>query len=278
MQSNDLNEQHRYPDPGRPILRYERTFRQAGLYTHWHEELELLLVHEGTARFRINQRQVPVGPGQLLYVNRRVLHGFAPPQGVPVRFTALVLRPEAVRHPEDSLTAEPLQDLWQDASTPYLLLEAGHPAQADFQALLQPPRQPLLLRSSLLALFAHLMERQPTPMEAAPVRLDGMRRVLDLLLERYDEPWSLEQLAGVAGLSKGYFCSCFKQVTGMTAVSYLNERRIQQAAWLLRTTTQPILAVAQACGFDNASYFIRVFRRALGMTPSQYRANGRCHG
>ena len=52
MQSNDLNEQHRYPDPGRPILRYERTFRQAGLYTHWHEELELLLVHEGTARFR----------------------------------------------------------------------------------------------------------------------------------------------------------------------------------------------------------------------------------
>ena len=66
----------------------------------------------------------------------------------------------------------------------------------------------------------------------------------------------------------------FKQYMGVPFTQYLNEFRLEKAAGMLLTTTEPVTAVAQRCGFDNISYFNRLFRRKYRKTPGEYRKNG----
>ena len=56
----------------------------------------------------------------------------------------------------------------------------------------------------------------------------------------------------------------FKQYMGVPFIQYLNEFRLEKAAGMLLTTPDPVTAVAQRCGFDNISYFNRLFRRKYG--------------
>ena len=65
-----------------------------------------------------------------------------------------------------------------------------------------------------------------------------------------------------------------RRQTGKTFTELLQNKRMTQAATLLRTTSLTIDAVSRAVGYENISYFHRLFRTAYGMTPRQYRAAG----
>jgi len=85
---------------------------------------------------------------------------------------------------------------------------------------------------------------------------------------------TLDELAGVAGLSKYHFLREFDRFVGMTPGGYLRTMRLCHAARLLRTTDRPIADVAQAAGFSDHPSFSRAFRRAFGLPPSAYRRLG----
>ena len=74
-----------------------------------------------------------------------------------------------------------------------------------------------------------------------------------------------------AGRSHEHVCRTCRQVTGLTPSGYVNRIRIEHAAHLLRSEEASIEAIAEACGFDNISYFYRLFRRQYGATPRTYR-------
>ena len=74
-----------------------------------------------------------------------------------------------------------------------------------------------------------------------------------------------------AGRSHEHVCRTCKTFTGLTPSEYINQIRIEFAAHLLRSDERSIDDVVEACGFDNNSYFYRLFRRQYGTTPRQYR-------
>lgn len=75
-----------------------------------------------------------------------------------------------------------------------------------------------------------------------------------------------------AGRSHEHVCRTCKDVLGLTPTEYVNRIRIDHAAQLLRTEDSSIEAIAEACGFQNTSYFYRLFERAYQTTPRRYRA------
>ncbi len=85
---------------------------------------------------------------------------------------------------------------------------------------------------------------------------------------------SLDDLADIAGLSKYHFLRQFDRVVGMTPGAYLRTLRLCHAARMLRTSTKPILQIAQSVGFADHPSFSRAFARHMGMTPSEYRRLG----
>ena len=66
-----------------------------------------------------------------------------------------------------------------------------------------------------------------------------------------------------------------KKRTGMNYTELVQNRRLSQATFLLSTTTLAVAEIAQAVGYDNISYFHRLFRKKYGMSPRDYRINKR---
>lgn len=81
----------------------------------------------------------------------------------------------------------------------------------------------------------------------------------------------LETLAAKTCVSKDHLIRLFKQATGETPANYIARRKLEQAELLLTTTSMPVKNIAAKLGYDETSYFIRVFRKHSNMTPQEYR-------
>lgn len=87
----------------------------------------------------------------------------------------------------------------------------------------------------------------------------------------YSEDLSLEQLAQQFYISSSYLSRQFKDVTGFTLTDYIQMTRVRNVQTLLVSGQVPITEAAAACGFASFSQFNRVFRKHIGMSPTQYR-------
>jgi AraC family transcriptional regulator of arabinose operon len=87
-------------------------------------------------------------------------------------------------------------------------------------------------------------------------------------------PGGVNELAKVAGLSRSQFSLLFRQGTGRTPQQYVEERRLEMAAYYLRTTALSVTEVSAMVGFENPFYFSNRFRRRFQKSPTQYRAGG----
>jgi YesN/AraC family two-component response regulator len=89
----------------------------------------------------------------------------------------------------------------------------------------------------------------------------------------YKEDISLQDVADAMGYSDAYFCKIFKQCFDKSFITYLNDFRTSKAIALLGDVTVSIKDVSTRAGYRDANYFTRVFKRAMGVTPSEYREN-----
>lgn len=82
---------------------------------------------------------------------------------------------------------------------------------------------------------------------------------------------TVKDLADQACMSEPNFFRCFKQQYGVTPVEHINQQRILLATKLLQNTQYPIADICFACGYNNLNYFLKVFKKTLGVTPANYR-------
>lgn len=96
-------------------------------------------------------------------------------------------------------------------------------------------------------------------------------RAVAYLKQAYSEKITLADAARYVGFSPAYLSRVFSQEMGETFLGYLVRLRVEQAARLLLGTRMSVGEVCSAVGFEDHSYFIKVFRRQMGATPGQYR-------
>lgn len=99
-------------------------------------------------------------------------------------------------------------------------------------------------------------------------------RARDLMDRSYAEPLDLATLARVALVSESHFIRTFRDAFGETPHRYLQRRRVERAAWLLRSTDRSVTDICLDVGFTSLGTFSRVFRDIIGETPTQHRRRG----
>ena len=109
----------------------------------------------------------------------------------------------------------------------------------------------------------------------AAMRDPAIGRVLALLHERPDAPWTLESLARDAGMSRSTLHERFVHFIGQPPMQYLTQWRMQVAAGLLRDTRAKVIEVALGVGYESEAAFSRAFKRAVGVAPGQWRSGRR---
>lgn len=91
------------------------------------------------------------------------------------------------------------------------------------------------------------------------------------IASHYEEPSPVAAMIQLSELSERTFSRRFKQATGMVPIEYVHTLRLEEAKQLLESNDEPIEAVAQEVGYEDAAFFGRLFRRKVGITPTQYR-------
>lgn len=99
-----------------------------------------------------------------------------------------------------------------------------------------------------------------------------LRPVHEYCLAHLGEPISVGELAAVAGCSRSHFSRAFRQAQGVSPHEFVNGLKMRLAMRLLQTTAATVKEIAAQCGFDDTSYFCRVFRRVHRLTPGEFRS------
>lgn len=154
----------------------------------------------------------------------------------------------------------------------------------DLNWMMEGVRQELMARrASVLRVqgLAHLIATHlarnyaeiPEHPQGVSAALPGfkLKQVTDWIEAHLDEEFDLDALAAKAELSKFHFHRLFKEATGISPAKFQLDARMKEARRRLRETKQSVVTIALDTGFSSPSHFAQVFRREVGMTPSEFR-------
>ncbi|MEK4009268.1 AraC family transcriptional regulator [Paenibacillus sp. FSL H3-0333] len=256
------------------------------LDTHWHEEAEFFLLLEGEILFQVDTDYFTLRPGEAVFIESGDIHAAYALTETPCRFCALVFHPDLLASAQyDTIQQSvilPLQEKrqsfprhltpsvpWQAELLLHLnrMMNAYDQQMAGFEAFMKGT---LLIMLSQIAQPGRFVNHSQSE-GAEPTKIDRLKRVILYIQDNYQEPIRTRDLSGLIPMSEGQFCRFFKSMTRKTPVDYINSYRVRQAAALLKQGDRKISDIAMDVGFDNVSYFIKVFRKVMNCSPSEFR-------
>ncbi len=109
---------------------------------------------------------------------------------------------------------------------------------------------------------------------ATPIKNEmhqGVQRALTYIAEHYTEQITVRSLANISNMSESNFYAVFKKHTGVSPIAYLNHYRLSIAMEKLIQTNMTISEIGYSVGINESLYFSKLFKKAYGMTPKEYR-------
>lgn len=100
----------------------------------------------------------------------------------------------------------------------------------------------------------------------------AIERVVSYIAEHLDEDLSIDRLAAIACLSRFYFAKAFREIVGTSPNEYVTRLRVIRAKYLLSLTDLTVLQISKDCGYRSQSTFGAMFKRSIGVTPTEYRS------
>ncbi|HEV2885074.1 MAG TPA: AraC family transcriptional regulator [Pyrinomonadaceae bacterium] len=130
---------------------------------------------------------------------------------------------------------------------------------------------PVAIQGLAMEMFAAVSRNHSNLSVRQPQR--WLARAVEFLRESFTEHLTLAQVASAAGVHPVYLAREFRRFHGCTIGEYIRRLRIERACGQLSSSDESLATIAADGGFSDQSHFSRTFKRLVGMTPAQYRAN-----
>lgn len=271
------------PNAELPIKFFEHRHSSTGPFCilHWHNELEMVYVKEGVVLTNCGSSTIESHPGDLIFINSNEPHSYYISKGPVVLYCC---------------TVDPV------------ILQGRYVASFDSHLLSQTNtitvfQNDIVADKDLINMFINmwkedekrekgyeyaikafsygiitLMVRNHTKSTITSKEyqyqnrsLNNINKALQFIHKHYSENISLNDISDYIGFNRYYFCRLFKEITGLTAIKYLNNYRIHQALSLMQSQRElTITEIASLVGFNDSNYFTRVFKNVTNETPSEY--------
>ena len=250
---------------------------------HWHNEFELNYITSGTCSFYHNGMQYFPKQGDIFIFQPNQTHGMSVVGNNKIYYDTLLFSARIFGSMDEHGNRTIISPLVSGEASIHVPINrdcAGYDVirsvvESIFTAAkTKDANEEILAKSELLRLFYYLnlyghIEYSHSNSSADEMRIHPVLEYIDL---HYNEALTVESLAQLIPLSKSYFMTCFKRITGTSILTYINQVRISNACRMLLNSKNQVLHVALACGFDNLSNFNRQFKRHTGYSPTKYRS------
>lgn len=252
---------------------------------HTHNFVEFVYMCEGTTTHIIDGQQLILKAGDLLFMNQHARQEILPAgeHDIAVNFIILpqffdrVLKnidndPSALRDFIVSCLTE------KDMGGDYLYFDAAGilPVQNLVENLIwimltHPHKKQSLSQQTMALLFMILMENTDRlHMSGDSYEQNIMLRLLGYIEDEYKNA-ALTEFAARCRMDIYSLGRIIRKNTGMTFTGLVAEKRMRQAVWLLENTSLAIADISFSVGYENTSYFYRLFRKTYGVSPREYR-------
>lgn len=256
-----------------------QSHREFNFYAHWHTDIEVVLVRDGSITMGVNDEKRQLIKGDMAICSSGDIHYFDS-RGKYSDILILIFKSELigspVKWPVDFRFLSPFissvqldSSIWSQISG--VLDFIRHEINQKNTAY------EMLIKAKLYELCAMLV-RYTTSIGIADTkkykthkRLEKMQRILSYLQDNYINDLTVIETSKQFKMSQFHFCRLFKSMTGVNFKTYLNTIRVTRAEELIVNTGKPITEIAFECGFNSIRTFNRVYKKIKGCTPSKLR-------
>ena len=250
---------------------------------HWQDSMEIIYVKRGSGIVQVDYEMFTAEQGDIYIVLPGHLHGL---QSVPresMEYENIIFSlPMLMAAQGDTCTEKYFQPLVQGTATFRCHFPAGSPQYPALSRCLDamdeicktfPEGYQLAIKGQLFSFFYGLAPASSAPLSRQKHKsLDRLKDILKYVETNYHEKITIADAAGICGFSESHFMKFFKTTMAVSFTDYLNSYRLTMAARMLASSSDSIANIAAETGFENLSYFNRVFKRKYGCTPTGFRS------
>ena len=251
---------------------------------HWHEELEMVVIQKGEGTISVDFDRQAVRAGDMVFIRPGQLHSIEQSGTKKMEYENIILKPDllmsgandlcAVRFITPLMTGRLPVDTFITPALSYYKDASDSIRQIDLLCGTTPEGYQLAVKGYLFQ-FIFLLISNRLKEETEPAiqskTLEKLKTILKYVEEHYPDHITIEDMAALTYYSKSHFMKFFKAHMGVGFIEYLNDYRLTMSELLLRSSDDPVIEIAQKCGFDNLSYFNRIFKRKYGQSPGRWR-------
>ncbi len=263
---------------------------------HWHDEIELIIVKNGSGDVYVGDDVFRLTKGEALFINTGKLQSARIVDDAPEGFVyySIIFHPTIVlSYGLTRLCSAYLNPILYNDSFNAYKITGNHSLGEEVLAYLydvidvnkkQSLAYELITKEHLIHLWVLMLHfgavSSISPSKSALTRfsLDEARskEAVRFIEDHYNEQITLTDIADSIHVSKNECCRCIKRYMRMTPFEYLLSYRIYRSSVLLldKQNTDSIADIAIKVGFNNTSYFNKVFKKHMDCTPKEYRARG----
>lgn len=253
-------------------------FHSNSIEWHWHKEVEFTFILNGNIRCFDAINIYPLSPGDGLFLNSGTLHRFESDNNGTM--VTMVFLPNLIAPSESLLYREFIEEI----------LTSGSPAihfRSDVEkdlSVLQcirmlydsTNRNHFAIRNAASLLWEELLNFTKDTLTRTQDKVDKllrarMQKMVHFIQQNHQRHIKLNEIANSANISISESLRCFRSSMQTTPINYLNQYRLECARRLLLSTSDSVISIAMASGFENPSYFCRVFKKKYGNSPNVYR-------
>lgn len=285
LTTDDLRETKQHGQPDFPLQYYlddTRDFYNNQVDWHWHREFEVVAVSEGDILCHVGQESFPLKAGEAIFINSKVLHQFTTKNyGI---MPNVVFSPEFIAA-EQTLIYEKYVAPVERSAVEYFIFRKGWEGQDRilglftklFHYMSAGELNELRVRNILSEAWEVILDQVGDVLRGNERRdnrnsaSNCVKVMIQYIRAHYMEEIRLEDIAASANVSKNTAIRYFRENIGVSPVDYLIKHRIGVSCKLLRETSDKISHIADCVGYGNTSYFCRLFRKHVGVSPQKYR-------
>lgn len=258
------------------------------LNCHWHDEFEFIIVTSGKVIFQVENSSYELNEGEIIVIGPRELHSaYIVNSNKACMCKSLNFNCEMLSSKSsDAIQIKFINPLINNQlNLPHHLTCKNETEKAiktyllDLISVLNSKESnfELASKSYLYMIFSKIMlmvsykDTNESINAHNTNKIDDFKHILNYIHANYNKPITIKELASELKISEGHFCRTFKSFTFKTPIDYINYYRITKAQDFLVNSDKKILEISLDVGFNNLSYFINIFKKNTGYTPSDFR-------
>lgn len=250
-----------------PFIFHMDIVRNTTVHPHWHENIEFLCCFEGSGTVLADSEEIKMNSGDTIIINSKHIHSITSDKSA--KYYCLIIDNSFFEDNGININLFNFKNKITDPQITQFMLRIHDTyinLSSDFY--IAENRTALsIFMTYVTKKYSFKIEYDNTPSKSHIAVLNA----IDYINNNYSKKLLIDEISKNSGYSKYHFTRIFKETTGYTIVDHINATRCEKAKKMLIDTTEPISKISIDCGFEQASYFTKTFKKYYHCLPIEFR-------